>query len=158
MGIRRACLFLAAGAVATGLAGQGIVIQQKPAFASTDSFQTKGFVVHWKFKTADGSVHPAGRYSFKVRGTGKAGEALIIIIGSKTGKPVGKVMGVFQKALGGPDTKTSQRNPRSQTSSFDKLGFSSASPVKVAPQGNDFIIVIDGGKQGSIQAALPGAS
>ena len=158
MRVPRAFLCLAVGAIATALAGQGIVIQEKPAFAPTDSFQTKGIWVQSKFKTADGSVHPAGRYSFKVEGTGKAGEAMIIIVNSKTGKPVGKVMGVFEAALGGPDTKTSRvecegcRNVR-----FGKLGFAPASPVKLAPQGNDFIIIV-GGKQGKIRAKLERAA
>jgi hypothetical protein len=158
MAIRKAFLCLAMGAVATVLAGQGIVIQEKPAFTSAERFQTKGIVINGKFKTADGSVHPAGRYSFKVQGTGKAGEAMIIIVNSRTGKPVGNVMGMFEKALGGPDTKTSRvecggcRNVR-----FGKLGFSSSSEVKLARQGNDFIVIV-GGKQGKIRATLKGAA
>jgi hypothetical protein len=197
MRIPRAFLCIAAGAVAAILTGQGIVIEQKPAFAPTDRFQTKGIVVQSGFKTADGSVHPAGTYAFKVQGTGKAGEAAIIVIGSKTGKPVGKVTGTFEAALGGPDTKTSgkageagiiiidtktgkpagkvegavetalggpdtktsQRSSRGSTTvRFDKLGFSAASPVSVMPKGDDMIIIIGGGKQGSIRATLAGGS
>jgi hypothetical protein len=135
----------------------GSTIEEKPAFAPTDSFQTKGIIIDFKFKTADGSVLPAGQYMLKLQGTGKAGQVGIWVQNPK-GKVVGNLLGqyvpsrqVLRESLGETDTKL----PRRASLNFAELGFSPASSVKISPMGGEKGIIINNSKGGRIEALVP---
>jgi hypothetical protein len=128
---------------------QGIVIE--------DSFQTKGIIIDYKFKTADGSVHPAGTYSLKVEGTGRAGK-VILWVRDVQGHPVGKLLGQYTPASGA-DTKASVRT----SFNFAGLGFSPASDIGISPRGDAKLIYIkarlrQGFPGGAIEALLLAAA
>lgn len=151
MRVRKAFLALATSSFLVWTAPElwaGGTIEEKPAFAPADSFQAKAVNISKSFRTADGSVHPAGLYSFKVQGMGKAGQ-VAIWVQNPQGKTVGKLLGQF-KSLGGPDTKGSRRG----SPNFVALGLSAASQVQFSPRAGSFFIIIVGGK-GSIEALVP---
>lgn len=140
MRVSKVALALAAFALVFGAASElwaGATIEEKPVFAPTDFFLTKAVTIPTKFKNADGSVLPAGLYSFRVQGTGKAGEVAIRVQNPR-GQTVGNAVGKYRTMRPRPAD-----GPR-----FDKLGFSSASPVQVKLEGHHCLVFFLGGNPG----------
>ena len=85
-----------------------------------DSFQTREVELKG-FKVGKGASLPAGKYSFKILGLGKAGVVEVRILDAK-GKEVGRAAGRFGGHCPGKPTPAS----------FAELGYSKTSPVKTA--------------------------
>jgi hypothetical protein len=142
MGVRKISLAAAVLVLLAGTAPElwaGSTNDEKPAFATGDSFQTKTVAIPIQFKTADGSVHPAGSYSFKVQGTGKPGKLAVSILTAQ-GKPIGSLEGRYRVMRPRPADAVAPR--------FDKRGFSSASPVQVKLEGQQCLVFFLGGIPG----------
>jgi hypothetical protein len=113
-----------------------------------DAFQTRAFVINWKFRTPDGRLWQAGQsFSLKALGVGKADEVSIIII-CKKGLERGELTGHL-KVLGGPDTK-GLGGPDTKGDRFAELGLTPASQIR-AHRG---VVTIRGSKA-TIEIRLP---
>ena len=105
-----------------------------------DAFQTKSFVINWKFRTPDGTLwQPGQRFSLKVQGLGRADEVGIIIICRK-GLERGQVLGRLQDV----------RETDSKGHRFAELGLTSASQVNA-----DRGVVTIRGSKATIEIRLP---
>jgi hypothetical protein len=127
-----------------------IIIDEK------DAFQTRAFVIKWKFRTPDGGLwQPGQSFSLKARGLGRADEVGIIIIcreGLERGEVTGRLKalgGPDTKGLGGPDTK-GLGGPDTKSHRFAELGLTSVSQVR-AERG----VVTIRGRNATIEIMLP---
>ncbi|MCM3877922.1 MAG: hypothetical protein NEA02_16070 [Thermoanaerobaculia bacterium] len=98
------------------------------------------------FKLMDGSVHPAGRYTLAMHGSGKPG-AVDVRIFDAANREVGRLGGLFKGQCPGAAMKTT----------FAKLNYSPASEVKIAPQNGGQLVQVLCGRGSRIEFDLPAA-